>query len=61
MSSGVPPDRAAQYPQAGHHLVPVQVGALQVARPVGPAPVVPPAVQQAPVIEGQHVACDTTT
>jgi len=50
--------RLAQQPQAGHDLVPVQVGALQEPPLVPRAGVAPAAVEQAPVVKGHDVAYD---
>lgn len=44
-------------PEAGHDLVPVQVGALQVSERPGFADVAPSAVQDTPVIKDHHIAC----
>lgn len=54
--SQLPVDGFAEDPEAGHHLVPVQVSAFQVSQPVRSADVAPPPVQQAPVVEGHDVA-----
>lgn len=50
--------RRVEDPQAGHDLVPVQVGALQVSEYSGFADVAQSAVQNAPVIEDHHIACE---
>lgn len=50
--------RRVQDPEAGHDLVPVQVGALQVSEHPGFADVAQSAVQNAPVVEDHHIACD---
>lgn len=52
-------DAAAEYPEAGHDFVPVQVGALQVAQSVRTAEVALPSVQQTPVVKGHQVTWRT--
>ncbi|KAG7242644.1 hypothetical protein INR49_020017 [Caranx melampygus] len=52
--SHVPVDAAAEYPEAGHDFVPVQVGALQVSQPVWSADVALPSMQQTPVVKGHQ-------
>lgn len=50
-------DRLAEYPQARHDFVPVQVGSLQVSHPVWVALKALPPMEQAPVVKGDQVAC----
>lgn len=48
--------RRVEDPDAGHDLVPVQVGSLQVSEHPGFADVAQSAVKDAPVIEDHHIA-----
>lgn len=51
-------DGLAEYSEARHDLVPVQVDALQVTHPVRIADVALPPVQQAAVVKGHQVTWD---
>lgn len=50
-------DRLAEYSQARHDFVPVQVGSLQVSHLVWVAQIALPPMEQAPVVKGDQVAC----